>query len=226
MAEGQLRGALETKAQLATQQASVPFANGHWETYAKTVLVNGTTASSGYDSQSGNGGIPYNSARVDSFSWDAANKRLFASGPGGIWMTQAVNGDVSTLATQANPWKSVGDNLPIQLVSQVAWTPAGGGRLIALTGEQTIGGGIMYTGLGAYWSADLGQTWTHASGVPDGAMAFRVAVDESKPNIVYAATSKGLFRSTDSGASYANVNCRSRRTAWAAGPASASSPTW
>lgn len=205
MSEGQLRRALDAKAQLATQQSSIPFANGHWETYARTVLVNGTSASSGYDSQSGNGGILFNSARIDSFSWDAPNKRLFASGPAGIWMTQALNGDVSTLATQASPWKSVGDNLPIQLVSAVAWTPGGGGRLIALTGEQTIGGGIMYTGLGAYWSGDLGQTWTHSSGVPDGAMAFRLAVDESNPSIVYAATSKGLFRSTDAGASFVNV---------------------
>src|SRR5258706_9043250 len=50
MPEGALRGALEVKAQLTAQQASIPFANGHWETYAKTVLVNGTSASSGYDS--------------------------------------------------------------------------------------------------------------------------------------------------------------------------------
>jgi hypothetical protein len=206
MPEGALRPALEVKAQLTAQQASIPFANGHWETYAKTVLVNGTSATTGYDSQSGNGGILYNSARVDSFSWDSVNKRLFSSGPGGIWMTQAVNGDVSTLATQASPWKSVGDNLPIQLVSQAAWTPAAGGRLIALTGEQTIGGGIMYTGLGAYWSGDLGKTWTHSNGVPDGAMAFRVAVDGSNPSIIYVATSKGLFRSTDAGVNFANVN--------------------
>ena len=204
--EGALRHALEVKAQLTAQQANIPFANGHWQTYAKTVLINGTSATSGYDSQSGHGGIPVNSARVDSFSWDPVNKRLFASGPGGIWMTQAINGDVSTLATQGSPWKSVGDKLPIQLVSQVAWTPAGGGRLIALTGEQTIGGGIMYTGLGAYWSSDLGQTWMHSIGVPDGAMAFRVAVDESNSNIIYTATSKGLFRSTDAGAHFANVN--------------------
>jgi hypothetical protein len=206
MPEGALRRALEVKAQLSAQQSTIPNANGQWQTYAKTVLVNGTSATSGYDSQSGHGGIPVNSARVDSFSWDPVNTRLFASGPGGIWMTQAANGDVSTLATQANPWKSVGDNLPIQLVSQVAWTPAGSGRLIALTGEQTIGGGIMYTGLGAYWSGNLGQTWTHSNGVPDGAMAFRVAVDESNPNIIYTATSKGLFRSTDAGANFANVN--------------------
>ena len=205
MSAGALRGALQTKAALATNQTTIPGATGHWENYAKTVLVNGTTASSGYDSQSGNGGQLFSAGRVDSFSWDAKNKRLFASGPGGIWMTQAVNGDVATLATQANPWRSVGDKLPIQLVSQVAWTAGSGGRLIALTGEQTIGGGLMYTGLGAYWSGDLGQTWTHANGVPDGAMAFRVAVDESNPKIVYAATSKGLFRSVDAGANYVNV---------------------
>src|SRR4029078_8820129 len=48
-------------------------------------------------------------------------------------------------------------------------------------------------------------SWTHASGVPDGAMAFRVAVDESNPNVVYVATSKGLFRSADEGSSFANV---------------------
>ncbi|HVT34663.1 MAG TPA: hypothetical protein VHE37_03720, partial [Nevskiaceae bacterium] len=35
--------------------------------------------------------------------------------------------------------------------------------------------------------------------------SFRLAVDQGNPAIVYAATSKGLFRSADAGASYVNV---------------------
>ncbi len=49
------------------------------------------------------------------------------------------------------------------------------------------------------------MTWNEASGVPDGALAFKVEVDPVNPNNVYLATGKGLFRSTDAGRSYTNV---------------------
>ncbi len=86
-----------------------------------------------------------------------------------------------------------------------AWTPAGDGRLLALTGEPTFGASA-YTGLGAYYSEDLGKHWTRAPGLPDGGLGFALAVDPSAPRTVYAATQLGLFRSTDGGRSYDNVD--------------------
>src|SRR5204863_6079447 len=63
-----------------------------------------------------------------------------------------------------------------------------------------------YSGVGVYWPTDGGTTWVRSKGVPDGALSFRVAVDPTNQSIVYVATGFGLYRSTDAGRSYVNVN--------------------
>ncbi|MDP3857549.1 MAG: hypothetical protein Q8Q73_07295 [Stagnimonas sp.] len=195
---GLMRRAVEQKAALAANKASVPNADGEWEQYGSGPQL-GDPA---YNSANAVMGHPAVMGRVDNFAYDPEAKRLFAAvANGGIWVSEAVDGDLATLGEQ---WRAIGDGLPTLVTSAVAWTTAGGGRVLALTGEHTMGGN-SYVGLGAYWSDDLGATWHHASGVPDGAFAFELAVDESQPGIVYAATSKGLFRSEDAGASYLNV---------------------
>jgi len=134
--------------------------------------------------------------RVDSLDYDPEAKRLFANtGTGGVWISED-NGD---------SWKSIGDQLPSQVIGAVAWTPAGGGTVVAGGGEPVLGGNV-YAGLGAYWSNNLGATWNIASGVPEGLLTFQIAVDKSKPENIYLASSLGLFRSTDAGRSYVNVN--------------------
>ena len=134
--------------------------------------------------------------RVDSLDYDPEAKRIFANtGTGGVWISED-NGD---------SWKSIGDKLPSQIIGAVAWTPAGGGTVVAGGGEPVLGGNV-YAGLGAYWSNDLGQSWHIATGVPEGLLTFQIAVDKSKPENIYLASSLGLFRSTDAGRSYVNVN--------------------
>src|SRR3954452_9416015 len=87
----------------------------------------------------------------------------------------------------------------------MASIPAVGGTVVVITGENSVGGDAI-AGLGVYSINDLRAHWTHASGVPDGVLGFKVAVDPVRPERVYAATGAGLFRSTDAGASFANVN--------------------
>ncbi|QGN58666.1 hypothetical protein [Nostocoides sp. HKS02] len=141
-------------------------------------------------------GLVYNSGRVDSFAWDPAAGRLFAAvGNGGIWRSD----------DKAKTWTSANGNLPTSVTGAVAWSPAGKGTLLALTGEPTFGASA-FTGLGAYYSTDLGSTWTKAAGVPDGGLGFGLAVDPGNPLKVYAATQLGLFASTDGGKSYVNAN--------------------
>ncbi len=185
---GAVRAAIERKNAMAPLKATTKGADGAWQEYGVGNLDDGF-------------GV-FQSARVDNFAYDPETKRLFAAiGTGGIWMSEAVGGDIRTLA---DAWVSVGDGLPSQINSGVAWTSAGGGTLIAAGGEGVMGSS-GYLGLGAYWTNDLGQTWNHASGVPDGVLAFRAAVDPAHPEIVYVATSVGLFRSDDAGRSYVNV---------------------
>jgi hypothetical protein len=140
-------------------------------------------------------GLVDNSGRIDSFAWDPDHRRLFAAvGNGGIWRSDDLAGN----------WTNANGNLPTTVTGAVAWSPANNGTLLALTGEPTFGSSA-YTGLGAYYSSDLGQTWTRASGVPDGGLGFALAVDPANPSKVYAATQVGLFSSTDGGRSYTNA---------------------
>jgi len=192
------RAAFEQKQAMVSLQAKVANADGVWENYGSGPQI----ALDEYVDGSRDG-IPSVAGRVDDFAYDEAGKRLFAAvGTGGVWMSEAVDGDVGTLADH---WIDIGKNMPTTVASAVAWTNWQGGRLLILTGEH-VQGGNTYVGLGAFWSDDLGETWHQAEGAPDAVGASTLAVDKAHPNIVYAATHKGLFRSTDGGESYVNVN--------------------
>jgi len=176
------------------QRADLPRIDGSWTAYGNTPLV-GDRAE--YDTSNGSTrqGLADLAGRVTSFAADAAGDHVFAAASnGGVWMS----------ANRGDSWTSIGDGLPTQVVSGMAWTPADGGTLVVLTGDNAFGGDSI-AGLGVYRTTDLGATWTHAAGVPDGVLGFKVAVDQTHPERVYAATGAGLFRSTDAGASFTNV---------------------
>ena len=147
-----------------------------------------------YDSGTG---IVDSTGRIDDFFYDAGTNRLFAAiGTAGVWLSE----------DRGATWRSIGEGLPSQITSAVSWTPNGGpdGTVVVLTGEHTFGGSA-FTGLGAFWSDDLGETWHRAEGPPEGTLAFAIEVDPSNPDIVYAATGRGLWRSVDAGRTYLDV---------------------
>lgn len=152
-------------------------------------------------------GLSRAAGRITDYAYDDASGRLFAAvANGGVWMS----------TDRGTSWTSIGDRLPTQIVGAVGWTSAGGGTLIALTGDNAFGGNT-YAGAGIYWSTDLGKTWRKAQGAPDGAQGFRLAVRPDEPGTVYAATGFGLYRSTDAGRSWADVelptgDCAGRST--------------
>lgn len=192
-----LDAALSDKAALVRQQKLIPKADGDWQEYGRGQLIAGNS---------------FYSARVDNFAYDPSRQRLFAAvGTGGIWMSTAVDGDITTLADQ---WVSVGDKLPSQINGGVIWSPdangdgvadsATDGTLLAAGGESVMGNN-GYMGFGAYWTTDLGATWTRSSGFPSGVQVYNAKADPGHPNIFYIASSIGLFRSTDAGRSFVNV---------------------
>jgi hypothetical protein len=133
--------------------------------------------------------------RTMDLEWVPERKALYAAKPhGGVWKS----------TDKGAHWKSVGDSLPTQVIGSIAWTPANGGTLIALSGDQSFGR-YSYEGFGAFYSTNDGRTWKKARGVPDETMGFRAVVDPTNPREVYAATGAGLYRSTDGGRSYVNV---------------------
>src|SRR5215210_6618318 len=176
----------------APKSGSVAGTSGKWESYGK-----GPLQVDHPDYERVNGlGLVDNMGRLDSLAYDPVAKRLFAAkGTGGIWLSDNLG----------DSWRSIGDGLPSQIVGAVGWTSANGGTVVAISGDGTYGSG-GYTGYGAFWSSDLGATWTKATGVPDGALGFAIEVDPTNPLEVYAGTSYGLFRSIDGGKSYTNVN--------------------
>ncbi|HYP23145.1 MAG TPA: hypothetical protein VEV43_06195 [Actinomycetota bacterium] len=188
---------------LAARAARVPGTRGRWSPYGKGPLIANDPR---FDEVNG-AGFVHLQGRIDSLGHDPRTNRLFASvGTGGVWMSRNLG----------ESWKSIGDKLPTQIVGAIGWSKAKGGTLIAGSGEPLMGGNT-YTGLGAFYTSNLGKTWRRAKGVPNGAMAFKVAIDQAKQNIVYVATSKGLYRSTNAGRSYRNVKlptgpCKGKHT--------------
>ena len=192
-----IEAAIAQKAALGANKKLIPKADGDWQEYGKGALLAGSS---------------FYSARVDNFAYDAEKGRLFAAvGTGGIWMSTAMGGDVTTLA---DTWVSVGDKLPTQVNGGVIWSPdANGdgtadigsdGTLLAAGGESVMGNN-GYMGLGAYWTTNLGATWTRSSGFPAGVQVYNARIDPGHPNIFYVASSIGLFRSSDAGRSFVNV---------------------
>lgn len=177
-------------AQAATMTASPQYGGSSWKPLGTDALYADVA---GYDRVNGEG-LHNLSGRIQGFAYDPANPA--------VWYAAVANGGVYRSTNSGSSWTSIGDGLPSQIIGSVA--VAKGGTLVVGSGDPAFGGD-SYSGLGAFWSSDHGATWHHASGVPNGTITFRVAVDPIHTNIVYQATGKGLWRSTDSGHSYTNV---------------------
>jgi hypothetical protein len=137
------------------------------------------------------------SGRVTSFAADTAHAAH-------LWVS-AVAGGVFETTDAGATWHSIGDGLPTQVVGAIAYD-APTHTLLVGTGDNSFGGDGI-SGHGIYLSPDDGATWTAAAGIPDLALSFRIVVSpvDTTGNTIYAATSKGLFRSTDGGASFTNL---------------------
>ena len=191
---GAQRAALRQARQLSAGGPTLPGGGGTWEPVGTTPLMQddpqyGSVAGGGYGDVSG---------RISNFAADPVRGRVFATvGEGGVWLSE----------DNAKSWRPIGDGLPTNTVGGIAWTPAGGaeGTLVVLTGNDVFGGGNNYAGLGAYRTNDLGRSWTKSAGIPDNVLSFEAQVDPTNPSVVYAATSAGLFRSADAGATFENV---------------------
>ncbi len=175
---------------LSGADPTIPGSAGTWEPYGTGELLGDLP-----EFNDGRSGYAHAAGRVDSFALDEETGRVFATGSSiGVWMSE----------DDGRTWTSIGDKLPSPSNGAVTWTPAGGGTVAVITGEMVMGGNV-FTGVGAWWTNDLGETWNKAAGVPDNALGFAIEVDRSNPDVIYAATSQGLFRSSDAGRSYENV---------------------
>ena len=186
------------------QAAALPAASvGSWSPvgasplYANDPKYN-QTYPSGHPTLSDLGWIGL-SGRVTAYAYDPSTTgRYFASSSdGGVWESR----------NSGQSWRSIGDTLPTQVIGGIAWSKANGGTLVAGTGDNAFCFNCV-PGVGVFRTTNDGASWPKATGIPGSALTFRIAVDPSDTTgkTIYAATSKGLFRSTDGAVSFANVN--------------------
>lgn len=202
VAPGANRAAYAERAALVG--ADVPGADGTFEQYGTGPLIFDDPRFN--EGQIAQLGLVDSTGRIDEYEFfqkpDAPKGEglLFAAiGTGGIWLSEDLG------AT----FRDISKTLPAAVVGSVAYSPPREGHpqgtVLTITGEHTFGGNA-YLGNGAFYSDDLGATWQHAEGVPDGALGFAIEVDPVNPDRVYAATQRGLFQSIDGGRTYRNVN--------------------
>jgi len=188
--------ALKQAARLANPQAAarVEGTDGAWEPYGNGNLIGDDP----FFTETAGQGLTDLAGRIDSFDYDPERQVVYATGgTSGVWISDDL----------ADSWTSIGDNLPSLANGSLAWTPAGGdiGTLVVNTGEPLFGGIAYGAGTGVWWTSDEGASWHRADGVPNDAMGFAVEVDRNRPDVVYAATSFGLFRSDDAARTFTNV---------------------
>jgi photosystem II stability/assembly factor-like uncharacterized protein len=189
---GDYAAATRLRAHAETAPRHVRGAHGRWRPVGKGPLHADDPS---YPDTYGTGFAEL-AGRVSDYSYDSQHNRLYASvASGGVWVS----------SDKGKHWSSRGNDLPTQTVGSLAYSPAGGGTLIAVTGDNAFGGNT-YGGLGVYRSTNGGRTWTRSHGVPGGLQGFKAAVDPTNPNVIYAATGGGLFRSSDAGRTFHNVN--------------------
>jgi len=149
----------------------------------------------GYDEVNGLG-LHQVSGRIVDFAYDPADQaKVYAAvANGGVWET----------TNAGKSWHSIGDKLPTQITGAVELIRNGKAKtLLAGTGDPAFGGS-SYSGLGVFWSKGDGR-WTRSKGVPNDSLTFNIDHDPKKPSVVYVATSRGLYRSSDTGRSFTNV---------------------
>ncbi len=130
---------------------------------------------------------------------------------GGIWRSYTAG--VGPMA-----WERIETGYPVLGVSSIAISPNDSNIIFIGTGEVynyqlALGGEVIRTtrgsyGIGILKTTDYGQTWTKSldwsyeqqRGVND------VEIDPNNDSIIWAATTEGIFKSTDAGATWENVH--------------------
>jgi photosystem II stability/assembly factor-like uncharacterized protein len=132
----------------------------------------------------------------------------FGSVGGGVWKTD----------NAGRTWYSISDEgIPIGSIGAIAVAPSNARIVYVGTGEPDIRSQHSY-GNGMYKSTDAGKTWTHI-GLEGTRQIGRVVVDPANANRVYVAAlghvydanpDRGVYRSTDGGATWKKVLSNSK----------------
>jgi photosystem II stability/assembly factor-like uncharacterized protein len=124
----------------------------------------------------------------------------------------AVNGGVWKTIDGGRVWQPVFDSQPVASIGAIAVAPSAPDTVYVGSGESSLRDSMGF-GNGMYKSTDAGRTWTHI-GLSDTQHIGKIAVDPRNPNVLYVAAighlyapneERGVFKSTDGGASWKKV---------------------
>jgi len=154
---------------------------------------------------------PFRGGRVLSASGVPGEPDRFYFGAvgGGVWRTD----------NAGRTWRPIFDGQPVASIGAIAVAPSNTSILYVGSGEADMRSDISY-GNGMYKSTDGGETWRRI-GLEDTRQIGKVVVDPKDPNRVFVAAlghaygpnaQRGVFRSTDGGATWSRVLFRDENT--------------
>ena len=136
-----------------------------------------------------------------------------------VFYVAQVDGGVWKSDDYGRTWNPIFDDQPTQSIGAIAVAPSDPNIVYAASGEG-LHRPDLSVGNGIYKSTDAGKTWTHL-GLRDGQQIPALVVDPNDPNKLFAAVlghpygpnpERGIFRSTDGGASWTKVLYKDDRT--------------
>ena len=136
-----------------------------------------------------------------------------------VFYIGAVDGGVWKSSDYGRTWDPIFDEQPTQSIGAIAVAPSDPRIIYVASGEGLLRPDLS-VGDGIYKSTDAGKTWTHL-GLRGGRQIPALAVDPHDPNRLFAAvfghpygpsTERGIFRSTDGGATWEKVLYKDENT--------------
>jgi photosystem II stability/assembly factor-like uncharacterized protein len=136
-----------------------------------------------------------------------------------VFYIGAVNGGVWKTTDYGRTWNPIFDDQPSGSIGAIAIASSNPNVIYVGSGEG-LQRPDLSTGDGIYKSTDGGATWTHL-GLRDGQQIPQIAVDPRDPNRLFVAAlghpygpnaERGLFRSTDGGATFQKVLYKDENT--------------
>lgn len=167
----------------AADMAAAAMVSQAWRPLGPFSIPHGQTYGGGAGSR------PSVSGRISAVAVDPQNRKhlLIGSGGGGLWQS----------FDAGRSWTAVADELPSLSIGALAFDPSDPDLVYAGTGE---GDTRSWLGVGLLRSSDRGTTWElHAETPFQGVSFFDLLVDPLDGSRLWAATSDGLFASTDGG---------------------------
>jgi hypothetical protein len=157
------------------------------------------------------------SGRILSLAFHPTNQNIMFAGSasGGLWKT--TNG--GTGAANGINWQVVPTGFPVIGVPAIAINPSNGNEMYIGTGEVYNTGGNGFAGqntrtfrgsygIGILKSTDGGTTWSSSLSFTNSSIkgVQEIIIDPVTPTNVFAATSDGVYRSTNSGGSWTLIH--------------------